>query len=187
LGGIIAGPQAQKGDGWESFQVGTWKDFGARSSGTKIKEESNKMCLHKPMTKKEVERYRAPKRGVQWGWKYFARDMRAYHYPQGEFHEGRWLDEKQFRPGFPRGSSSKRQTIPASSTFPRDRYRKGFHIYLREPIIREWERGKVVRKVKFRNPVVWGWQQGCPCVVAKELLIPRPKKGKACGQGKGRR
>jgi hypothetical protein len=50
-------------------------------------------------------------------------------------------------------------------------YPKGFHIYLKHPD----ESG--TRKVYYKKPVAYGYQYGLPVVVARELFVPRKKRG----------
>lgn len=51
-------------------------------------------------------------------------------------------------------------------------YEVGYHIYLDFTKIRDDN----YRKVYYKKPVAWGFQSGCPIVVAKELYVPSIRK-----------
>lgn len=59
-------------------------------------------------------------------------------------------------------------------------YRTGWHIFLtREDAQSYRNTGEIVRKVEFKNPVAYGWQDELKVVVAKDMKIIIPvKRGK---------
>lgn len=133
------------------------------------------MCLARPMTEEERAKWdKKPASGVYHGWKSFGGYsvgkknvvLYPFHFTtNGRFPLRTWVHEKDYRS---RGSYLKRRnTIDAGREFPRRRYKKGFHIYLKRP---DEIRG-IHKRVLFREPVAWGWQCGLPIVVAKEMFI----------------
>ena len=128
------------------------------------------MCLGSRMTKEEQKKYADKK----FGWKVVKKGKKRAIYPpyfstRKALSHNRWLKEEDFRNG-------RTETIPYE--WHAGRYPKGFHLYLTRKKARAEAccfGDRTAVKVFFRNPVAYGWQSG-PCVVAKEIFIPKTKK-----------
>lgn len=108
--------------------------------------------------------------GQTWGWKVFRiRGSGLANMFQGELVNlpvGKWLKEEDYRLEGLRGQKY------IYGDWYSIRYFFGFHVFLHEGAADFYAgRDFIVRKVKFRNPVAWGTQNGHPVVVAKEMKI----------------
>jgi len=94
----------------------------------------------------------------------------------GKIPIGRWINEREYRP-LHINTQVKMQHIndKEGKTYP-----TGFHIYLNEEDAeKSWyidytgETITIIIKVKFKNPVAWGYGNisNAPCVVAKDIFV----------------
>jgi hypothetical protein len=81
-----------------------------------------------------------------------------FHNNKSECPTNRWL------------TSNKKGRISCADTD--QRYKPRFHVFLHKPKtnIDDYE---VVRKVKFKQPVATGWQDGHPIVVATKIFVEK--------------
>jgi len=113
--------------------------------------------------------------GKTFGWKVFRKTqegLTGQYYGQHKCRPiGKWLESKKF--------------CKLKTTFLAD-YPAGWHIFLsrKDARIKRKDAAKyyayskfVVKKVRFRKPIIYGYQDfgKVPCVVAKEILIERGK------------
>lgn len=119
------------------------------------------------------------------GWKVFgynkiSKKLQGLYFSVSiEYPYERWLNEKDYRDK-DTGLDSNYNYILLNNQ-EGGRYEKGWHIFLTREDAKSYEpynKKSIIRKVKFKNPYAYGYQNYLKVVVAKEMLIVKPNKKK---------
>lgn len=116
------------------------------------------MCLD--IVSDRAKKHVKQERNFLVGWKYFSTE---YNYLMLCFSRRRVKVDQWIK-------DTKDYKIPRTG---RPRYQTGFHIYLKAP---NDLFDPYYRKVYYKKPVAWGYQDGKPVVVARELFIIRKRR-----------
>jgi len=118
------------------------------------------MCLNS--LNKKAKRYMKKEKGQLVGWKIFEifHHQLNFYFLWQRARTERWLTDTNIK--------------ILHTVFQQQPYQTGYHIYLKESDAKK--RSKDPRKVYYKNPTSWGYQDRCPIVVARKLFIPSLRK-----------
>ena len=107
-----------------------------------------------------------------YGWKMFyleeGDELFSTNYGDKPYKTNKWHHEKEYR-----DKAHKKRKYLLTECPPEEKYRYGFHIYLKKKDAKElqWFPSEAIQKVRFRNVVAKGWEAEAKVIVAKEMLI----------------